>query len=470
MTLDPTRTAEPDDDTSSSPPLEHLEPADRRALYERARRQGADARALQQLSFAELAELCAQERLDVRAEASTSASTGAGVHPDASRRDLLFALHAARCARAGLGYGGGVLEVLPEGFGFLRDPAHGFAAGPDDVYVSASQIWRLRLRSGHAIHGPVRAPRRTESYLALLRVEGVDDGPVEALRARVPFDQRVPVLPTRRLPLEHPGAPRDARCVDLLAPWGRGQRVLLLAPPRSGRMQLLAQLAAAAAAANPDLSVHVCLVDARPEDVTATARAAGATSELVATTFDQPPARHLAVVDLALQRCQRLCEAGRDVLLLLDSLTTLSRASQRELPPGGRLLVPGLEPQALLRGKKVFAAARNLEGGGSLTVIATAGTGTGAIDDAIAAEFRGKGNAELVLDRDLAALHAPVPIDVAATGTRREDLLLPPTQRRGLARLRAELLQLEPAARADRLVALLAQHADNAALLAAFAG
>jgi transcription termination factor Rho len=365
-----------------------------------------------------------------------------------------------------------VLEVLPDGFGFLRSPRHDFEPGPDDIYVSPSQVRRLNLKQGHQVAGPVRPPRRSEKYLALLQVEAVNGGTVAELARRIPFDQRTPVLPTRRLPLAHDGASADVRLLDLLAPWGRGQRVLIQAPPGSGRTLLLTNITRALLTANPDLYAVVCVVDERPEEVTELRRRTGPDSqrEVVASTFDQPPGRHIALAEMALARAQRMVEAGRDVLLVLDSLTALARALHQELPPSGRMLTAGLDAGALLRPKRLFGAARQLEGGGSLTVIATVLTGTDSrVDQVIAEEFAGKGNSDVVLAGELAALHIYPAIDPLRTGTRREDCLLPPTAIEALRRLRARLQGLPIRTRLETVSQLLARAPSNQELLAVLA-
>lgn len=445
-----------DDDT---PALDHLTPAARTALYEQARAAGNDATALRRLDLAQLRARAERECAELR--------------PGLSHAELLALLLHERCRRSGMCLVSGVLEVLPDGYGFLRAPSHDYAAGPADVYVSPNQIHRLNLKSGHEIAGPVRLPRRGEQYLALLRVESVNGGAVGDLRGRLPFDQAVPVLPRQRLPLCARGDDDlDVRLIGLLSPWGRGQRVLVHAPPGAGRTRLCTRLVAAALAGNPDLHAMVCLLDERPEDLTEVRRAPGLAErcQVVATAFDAPPLRHLAVAELALAQCLRMVESGRHVLLCVDSLTALVRASQHELPPSGRLLVPGLEAPALLRSKRLFAAARNLEGGASLTVLATVLTGTDArIDDVIAGEFAGKGNADVVLDRQLAALRAFPALDLLRTATRREDLLLDATAAAGLRALRQRLTALPATERLAALRALLAAHADDDSLLRSLA-
>ncbi len=433
--------------------LEQMSPEARQQTYDRARAAGCDAALLDPLDRAALRDLLEREGIDVQ--------------PDQSRQHLQSVLLKHRCARHGLVLTSGVLEVMPDGFGFLRSPRHDYLPGPDDVYLSQGQVHRLALRTGHRIAGPARLPRRGEQFLALLRVESVDGDPLADLRQRVPFDEAAAVLPHRRLPLAAAGA-LDVRAVELLSPWGHGQRVLVQAPPTSGRTLLLTHLIAAALRGNTELHAIVCLLDERPEDVTEMRRSidAGDRCQVVATTFDAAPARHLAIADLALAQAQRLVESGRDALLVVDSLTALVRACQHELPHSGRLLTPGLEATAMLRAKRLFAAGRSLDGGAALTVIGTVLTGTDSrIDAIITEEFAGKGNADLVLDRGLAALHVFPALDVLRTGTRREDCLLDNVTSAGLRALRLDVQPLTPRERLEHVLALLAVHGDNERLL-----
>ncbi len=394
---------------------------------------------------------------------------GIVVLPNLDHGELLHAILSHRLGRHGLGWGEGVLEVLPDGFGFLRSPRHDFEPGPHDVYVSPSQIRRLNLKPGHLLAGPVRPPRRGEKFFALLHVDRIDDGDVAALRSRVPFAARTPILPTERLRLDHPGATADLRAIDLLSPWGKGQRVLIAAPPGSGRTRVLTRTAAALVRNHPEVRVILCLLDERPEEMTEIRRTIGAHDRawVVASTFDQVPARHVGIAELCLHRAQRMVEAGHDVVLVLDSLTALVRAYHFEQGFSGRLLCPGLDATAVQRPKKLFGAARKCEEGGSLTILATAMVDTGSrIDEAIFEEFHNRGNAEVVFDADLADLHADLPLDVVHTTTRREDLLLDVAQVAALQRLRAELAELPATARAAQLVKRLAGCRDNDALLA----
>jgi transcription termination factor Rho len=435
--------------------LESLDARERSAIYEAAKHKGGDIPRLQALPIADLMQIASHEGIEVL--------------PGLGKQQLVFEILQGRFARTGLGWSEGVLEILPDGFGFLRSARHDFAPGPDDVYVSPTQVRRLNLKQGHLVAGPVRPPQRGEKYFALLHVEVVNGGTIGDLRLRIPFEERAPILPRDRLHLDHPGAGTDVRAIELLAPWGRGQRVLISAPPGCGRTPLLTNVAKALLHNHQDLAVLLCLLDERPEEVTEVRRqfAADDRAEVVATTFDALPERHTALAEMVLARAQRMVEAGRHVVLVLDSLTALVRAYNQELPHTGKVLTAGLDASALHRPKRLFGAARNLEDGGSLTVIATALTGTDSrIDQTIAEEFANKGNSEVALDRSLAEQRIYPALDVARTATRREDNLLDKIAVDALRRMRTELLRSEPRARIESLFDLLRRHASNTDLLA----
>ncbi len=384
-----------------------------------------------------------------------------------NRQDLMFELLKHRAHKAGAAFGEGVLDVLPDGFGFLRNRRHGYRAGPDDIYVSPSQVRRLNLKRGHTVAGPVRHPRDGERYFALMHVDTVNGGSIVDLRRRVPFESRTPILPSARLRLEHPGCAPALRVIDLLAPLARGQRVLLQAPPQCGRTKLLTQIAHGLSR-QAGLHVIVLLLDERPEEVTDIERTLGAQphSEVVASTFDEPPARHLELAELVLDRARRLVEAGHDVALVVDSLTALARACNIELPHSGKILCAGFDATSLLRPKRLFGAARQTEEGGSLTVVASVLTETGThADDLVAAELRGKGNCDLVLDRRQAELHTYPGFDVARTGTRREDEVVGAEESAQLKHLRTRLLTEPEHRQLAVLLELIDTTDDNAALL-----
>lgn len=395
---------------------------------------------------------------------------GVESHLGLGRAELIFQILKKKVTARGLGWGEGTLDILPEGFGFLRSRRYSYNAGPDDIYVSPSQIRRLNLKQGHEIAGPVRPPKDGEKYFALLHVEAVDGMPVECLRGRIPFDDLTPLVPSRRLELACDET--DVRLVDLLAPIGFGQRVLVLSPPNSRRNALLISLARAILAGNPDVYLIQLLIDERPEEVTVAVQSTGPDDrrEVVASTFDEPASRHVAIAEMATMKARRLVESGRDVVMIVDSLTSLVRAYHQEVPHSGKILAAGLDSAALLAPKRLFGAARSVEEGGSLTVIATALTGTGSrVDEVIAEEFRGKGNCEIVLDEHLASLHVYPAIDLGRTGTRREESLL---DARDLERLRQLRVSLDagtdgedPKASLEALVEKIAATTSNRELL-----
>jgi len=415
-----------------------------------------DIPCLQALEHNELRKLADDEGLELR--------------PHLSRPEMLFELLKQRCTEQQPCRGEGALQVLTEGFGFLRSHQHGYEPSPHDIFVSPTQIQRLNLKPGHWITGPVRAPRRGENYLALQQVDTVNGGNLEALWRRMPFDQLTPIFPQRRLQLERPGVSSDVRIVELMAPWGLGQRVLLQALPATGCTLLLTRLVQAALDGNPELYAILCLLGERPEEVTEMRRQTGPDDrrEVVAATFDRPPGRLTDLSELALAKAQRMVEAGRSVLLVVDSLTALVRAYHQEVPHSGKMLAAGLDAVAFYRPKQLFGAARNTQEGGSLTVIATARVGTGSpIDELIAAEFAGKGNSDLVLDRELAEQNLYPALDLVRSCTRREDSLLEPSQTEQLRKLRASLRALNKQQRLEQLHELIARHSRNADILTA---
>lgn len=439
-------------DSGSAP--EQLDPLAQEQALAEARAADRDVQRLQAMDCRQLQQEAADEGL------SLPGGLGAA--------ELVFEILRARLQGRGYAYANGVLEVLADGFGFLRTAARDYEPGPDDIYVSPSQIRRLNLKPGHCLAGPVRPPGRGEKYFALAHVDLVNGADADALQRRVPFAELLPVLPRRRLYLEHPGAGLDVRMIELLCPWGHGQRVLIQAPPGAGRTRLLTHLARALSARQPQLQQLLCLIDERPEDITEVRQQLRGVDhlEIVGSGFDQPPSRHLALSDMLLHKAMRMVEAGVDVVLMLDSLTSLVRACAKEQPHAGRVLAPGLDSGSVLRGKRLFGAARQAEGGGSLTVIATVLTGTDSrLDQVIADEFQNRGNSEIVLDRELAEQHRWPALDVLRSGTRREDCLLAPADVERLRRLRRQLADLPPRARLDRLSELVAAAADNAALL-----
>lgn len=362
--------------------------------------------------------LCGLNVPDLRKVAKEVGVTGASA---LRKDDLVVAILKEQSEKMGHRFGGGTLEVLAEGYGFLRPK--GLLPSDHDIYVSASQIRRFGLRNGDVVWGVIRAPKDQEHYEALLRVELVNFSDPEAARRRPHFEQLVPIFPDQRLRLETEARQIAPRLVDLFSPIGKGQRALLVSPPKAGKTTLLKQLANAITTNHQEVILMVLLIDERPEEVTDMARSVD--GEIIASTFDRPAEEHMRVANLALEKAKRLVEVGKDVVLLLDSITRLARASNLVVPPSGRTLSGGMDPAALYFPKRFFGAARNIENGGSLTIIGTALVETGSrMDEVIYEEFKGTGNMEVHLARKLAEQRIFPAIDITRSGTRREELLL----------------------------------------------
>lgn len=346
------------------------------------------------------------------------------------KQDMLFAILKELAEHDVEISGGGVLEVLPDGFGFLRSPEANYLAGPDDIYVSPSQIRRFALRTGDTVIGEIRSPKDGERYFALLQVGTINFEEPEKARHKVHFDNLTPLYPDERLKMEvEKETTKDltARVIDLVAPLGKGQRALITAPPRTGKTVILQNIAHAVAANHPEVYLIVLLIDERPEEVTDMQRSVK--GEVVSSTFDEPATRHVAVAEMVIEKAKRLVEHGRDVVILLDSITRLGRAYNTVVPSSGKVLTGGVDANALQRPKRFFGAARNIEEGGSLTIIATALIETGSkMDEVIFEEFKGTGNSELILDRKVADKRTYPAIDIAKSGTRKEDLITPPAE------------------------------------------
>lgn len=341
------------------------------------------------------------------------------------RQDLIFSILTAQADSNGGIYASGVLECLPDGFGFLRAPDYNYLPGSDDIYVSPAQIRRFGLKTGDSIEGQIRPPRAKEGerYFALLKVNTVNMDPIEALKHKVHFDNLTPLYPEEKLKLEMKNGDLCTRIVDLFTPIGKGQRALIVAPPRTGKTVLLQKIANAITENHPEVFLIVLLIDERPEEVTDMQRSVK--GEVVSSTFDEPAQRHVQVADMVIEKAKRLVEHGRDVVILLDSITRLARAYNTVVPPSGKILSGGVDSNALHKPKRFFGAARNIEHGGSLTIIGTALIETGSrMDEVIFEEFKGTGNMELVLDRKLADKRVFPAIDINKSGTRKEDLLL----------------------------------------------
>ncbi|HVZ73990.1 MAG TPA: transcription termination factor Rho [Polyangia bacterium] len=380
------------------------------------------------------------------------------------RQDLIFALVNAQVGGGhGEITGEGVLETLPDGFGFLRSPDDSYVPGPDDIYVSPSQIRRFDLRTGDTVTGPIRPPKESERYFALLKVDAVNHGPPDGA-ARPAFDDLTPLYPNRRLTLEHEPTNLSTRVVDLLCPIGMGQRGLIVSPPRAGKTVLLQDIAHAIARNHPDVVLQVLLIDERPEEVTDMIRSVR--GEVVSSTFDEPAARHVQVAEMVLEKAKRLVEARRDVVVLLDSMTRLARAYNTIAPASGKVLSGGLDANALHKPKRFFGAARNVEEGGSLTILATALVDTGSrMDDVIFEEFKGTGNAEIHLDRRLMEKRLFPCLDVNASGTRKEELLQPAAAMNRVWVLRQLIHPLSPVDAMELLRDRVGKTASNQAFL-----
>ena len=341
------------------------------------------------------------------------------------RQDLIFALLTAQAERNGAIYGEGVLEILPDGFGFLRAPDYNYLPGPDDIYVSPSQIRRFNLRTGDTISGQIRPPKEGERYFALLKVENINMEPPEVARDKILFDNLVPLYPDERIKLEVESKAKNfsARVMDLMTPIGKGQRGLIVSAPRTGKTMLLQSIANSLEVNHPEVTLIVLLIDERPEEVTDMARSVK--GEVISSTFDEPAQRHVQVAEMVIEKAKRLVEHKRDVVILLDSITRLARAYNTVVPPSGKILSGGVDSNALHRPKRFFGAARNIEDGGSLTIIATALVDTGSrMDEVIFEEFKGTGNMEIHLDRKLSDKRVFPAIDMNRSGTRKEELLL----------------------------------------------
>lgn len=339
------------------------------------------------------------------------------------KQELMFKILEAQTEQEGLIYGEGVLEILPDGFGFLRAPSFNYLPGPDDIYVSPSQIRKFDLRTGDTISGQIRPPKENERYFALLKVETINFEVPEAQKDKILFDNLTPIYPHKRFVMESAPENMSGRVLDLVCPIGKGQRALIVSPPRAGKTMLMQSIANSITKNHPDSVLIVLLIDERPEEVTDMERSVK--GEIISSTFDEPPTRHVQVAEMVIEKAKRLVERKKDVVILLDSITRLARAYNTIVPPSGKVLSGGIDSNALQRPKRFFGAARNLEEGGSLTIIATALVDTGSrMDDVIFEEFKGTGNMEVHLDRRLADRRVFPAIDISRSGTRKEELLL----------------------------------------------
>ncbi len=395
----------------------------------------------------------------------TARDLGVDDYANLKKQDLIFVILQRSIEKAGSVYGEGTLEILPDGFGFLRSPDYSYLPGPDDIYVSPSQIRKFALRTGDSIQGHVRPPKEGERYFALLKVESVNGESPEVARERLLFDSLTPLFPDERFRLETVTEETAPRIVDLIAPIGKGQRGLIVAAPFTGKTVLLQKIANSIVANHPDTYLIVLLIDERPEEVTDMQRSVK--GEVVASTFDEPPERHIQVAEMVLEKARRLVEHKRDVVILLDSITRLARAYNTIVPASGKVLSGGVDSNALQRPKRFFGAARKVEEGGSLTILATALVETGSrMDEVIFEEFKGTGNMEIHLDRRLMEKRIFPAIDVQKSRTRREELLLEPEERDRIYLLLRVLSPLETAEATELLIEKLKKTKSNKEFLA----
>jgi transcription termination factor Rho len=380
------------------------------------------------------------------------------------KQDLIFAILNAQTEKNGMIFGEGVLETLPDGFGFLRAPDYNYLPGPDDIYVSPSQIRRFNLQTGDTVAGQIRPPKEGERYFALLKVETVNYEPLDVIRDKVLFDNLTPLYPMEKLKLETAPDNMSMRVMELIAPIGKGQRGLIVAPPRTGKTMLIQNIANSIATNHPEVFLIVLLIDERPEEVTDMQRSVK--GEVVSSTFDEPAARHIQVAEMVIEKAKRLVEHKRDVVILLDSITRLARAYNTVIPPSGKVLSGGVDSNALHKPKRFFGAARNIEEGGSLTIIATALVDTGSkMDEVIFEEFKGTGNMELHLDRKLVEKRVFPAIDMNKSGTRKEELLIDKASLNRIWILRKVLHPMNVVDSMEFLIGKLAETKANQAFL-----
>jgi transcription termination factor Rho len=422
------------------------------AKYERIKKGNLYLTDLQKLTVAELHDIAKKENIQE--------------YSALKKQDLIFRILKERIQQNGLMYGEGVLEVLPDGYGFLRNPDYNYLSSSDDIYVSPSQIRRFGLRTGNIVSGQIRPPKDSEKYFALLRVEAINYENPDLLADKVVFSDLTPLHPERRLILETIPEELNMRIFDLVTPVGMGQRGLIVAAPRTGKTILLQKMANAISTNHPDVKLIVLLIDERPEEVTEMERKTAEGVEVISSTFDEPAARHCQVAEVVIEKAKRMVEYGHDVVILLDSITRLARAYNSEMPHSGRILTGGVDASAMQMPKKFFGAARNVEGGGSLSILATALIDTGSkMDEVIFEEFKATGNMELHLDRRLVDRRIWPAIDISRSGTRREELLLDPKELELVYRLRRVLSELNPVEAVELLKSRLTKCRTNAEFL-----
>jgi transcription termination factor Rho len=426
-------------------------PVEEKSVEESPQREAAPGEKL--LALKDLKELNIQALGALAKDLNVAGATGM------KRHDLIFRILQTQTEKSGLIFAEGVLEILPDGYGFLRAPESNYLPGPDDIYVSPSQIRRFNLRTGDTVSGQVRPPKEGERYFALIKVEALNFEPPEA-REKILFDNLTPLYPHQRLKLETKPDNLLARVLDMMTPIGKGQRGLIVAAPRTGKTMILQNIANSIAANHPEVVLIVLLIDERPEEVTDMQRSVK--GEVVSSTFDEPATRHVQVAEMVIEKAKRLVECGRDVVILLDSITRLARAYNAIVPSSGKVLSGGVDSNALQRPKRFFGAARNIEGGGSLTIMATALVETGSrMDDVIFEEFKGTGNMEIVLDRKMSDKRIYPAVDMNKSGTRKEELLLPKDELQRIWVLRKVLNTLSAVEAMELMLERLAKTKSN---------
>jgi len=423
-------------------------------MSETASRQNSTGRENGHLNIRDLKEMNISALTQIAKDLNVPGYTGM------RKQELIFQILKAQTEQSGLIFSEGVLECLPEGFGFLRAPDYNYLPGPDDIYVSPSQIRKFDLRTGDTVSGQVRPPKEGERYFALIKVEAINFEPPDAAKDKVLFDNLTPLYPSERIRLETAPDNLTSRVLDMMTPLGKGQRGLIVAAPRTGKTMILQNIANSIAANHPEITLIVLLIDERPEEVTDMQRSVK--GEVISSTFDEPGTRHVQVAEMVIEKAKRLVEHKRDVVILLDSITRLARAYNAIVPPSGKVLSGGVDSNALQRPKRFFGAARNIEDGGSLTIIATALVETGSrMDDVIFEEFKGTGNSEIVLDRKMVDRRIFPAVDMNRSGTRKEELLLPKDELNRIWVLRKVLNSLSPVEAMELMLERLAKTKSN---------
>ncbi len=420
---------------------------------------------IEELKESEVLDIAKLKEMNIATLTQVAKDLGVAGATGMRKQELIFKILQAQTEKAGLIFSEGVLECLPDGFGFLRAPDYNYLPGPDDIYVSPSQIRKFDLRTGDTVSGQIRPPKEGERYFALIKVEAINFEPPDEARNKIFFDNLTPLYPQERLRLETAQENVSARVLDLLTPIGKGQRGLIVSPPRTGKTMLLQTIANSVTANHPEVTLIVLLIDERPEEVTDMQRTVE--GEVISSTFDEPAARHVQVAEMVIEKAKRLVEHKRDVVILLDSITRLARAYNTVVPPSGKVLSGGVDSNALQRPKRFFGSARNVEEGGSLTIIATALIDTGSrMDDVIFEEFKGTGNMEVHLDRKLVDKRVFPAIEINKSGTRKEELLVPKDELNRIWVLRKVLNPLSPVESMELIIDKLSKTKNNSEFLA----